>query len=526
VTSGRLLALPVTLLAGAALSAAHAPLAWPWAAWVVAPLLLTALRIAGGGRVDDPSAVPPSLRMAFVLGVTGGLLGYGVMISWIAPAAGMPGWAILVATQALWLGLWAVLVAPRLTSTWLPLHAALLWVGIEWLRTRWPLGGFAWGRLAYSQVGIDWFVPLGRVLGASGISLVVVLAGVAALQSALVLRLRREDPPRPVLAQLVLPVLLVTLVTVGPPATVGTLDVLAVQGNAIRHWERSVPDLPLAITTAHHDLTVAAVDLDGAPDLTVWPESSLDRDPSRSAGAPLWELAAAAVRVAGPLVAGVSLDGPDPASERIIGAVLLDADGERDRYVKRRPVPFGEYVPARRVLGRIPALDQIPRDAVPGPGPATLTLRSGVEVAVAYCFETLFPSVVRGNVLAGDEPAGLILALTNNASFRDTAAPEQHLAQSRMRAIETGRWVVHAAISGVSAVVDQDGRVVERTGTFELTTIRHEVPLAVGSTPYLVAGDVVGGLGVLVAAASAPAAAGSLMVRRRRRGSGPRRPAA
>jgi apolipoprotein N-acyltransferase len=512
--------------AGAALWAAHAPLAWAWSAWAVAPLLVVALRAAGGGHVADVTAPPPGPGGAFLLGTLAGIVAYGPMLSWIGVAAGGAAWVLLVLTQSVWLGAWATLVRRSLGSRWLPVHAALLWVGVEWARTRWPLGGFAWGRLAYAQVDVAWFVPLGRVLGASGVSFVVVLAGVAGLQSVLAVRVHRDAAPRSVLAQLLVPVLLVTLVTVGPPATAGTLDVLAVQGNGIRHWERTVPDLPLAITTAHHDLTVAAVAAGGRPDLTVWPESSLDRDPSRASGAPLWELAAATVAVAGPLVAGVAIDGPDPARDRIIGAVLLDADGERARYVKRRPVPFGEYVPARAILGGIPALDQIPRDAVPGGGPQAIALGPDLDVAIAFCFETLFPHVVRGNVLAGQQPAGLLLALTNNASFRDSAAPEQHLAQSRMRAIETGRWVVHAAISGVSAVVDPDGRVVARTGTFELTTLRTDVPLAVGLTPFLVVGDAVGLLGALSVVGAGVAAAGSLRSGRRSRGPGPRRPAA
>ena len=517
------LAAVLAALAGAALWASHAPVGLSVAAWLVAPLVLTALRVAAGSDPLDPAGEGPSVGRALAVGTLAGVVGYGTMLHWIAYEGGAVAWILLAGIQALWVGLWSVLVARRLAARTLPVEAAVLWVGIEWLRTRWPLDGFAWGRLAYSQVDVEWFVPLGRVLGASGVSLVVVMVGVAALQVVLGLRTDRTSPPRAATGQLVGAVLVVALVTVGPPATTGTLDVLAVQGNDIRHWVEPVADAPLTITRNHRDLTLAAVRAGGPPDLAVWPESSIDRDPSRAAGARLWELAAEAVEAAGTLVAGVSLDGPDPATQRTIGAVVLGPEGERDRYVKRQPVPFGEYVPARSLLDWIPALDRIPRDAVRGDRAMSVEVAPGVRAAVAYCFETLFPAVVRTNVTAGPAPADLVLTLTNDASFRESGQPEQHLAQSRMRAIESGRWVVHVAISGVTAFVDPDGGVHGRTEPFTLATVRRDVPLVRGLTPYLVVGDVVGGGG---AVAVAVAALGSLTALRRPREPRPRRPAA
>jgi apolipoprotein N-acyltransferase len=242
----------------------------------------------------------------------------------------------------------------------------------------------------------------------------------------------------------------------------------------------------------------------------VWPESAIDRDPSRPAWSDLGELATDAARAAGTLVAGVSLDGPDePMTQRIVGAWLVRSGGTDnvdDLYIKRRPVPFGEYVPGRRWLAWIPALDQVPRDAIAGPGPQTFEVAPGVGAAVIICFETLFSDLVRSNVMAGGRDAGLILAITNDASFQRSAEPDQHLAQSRMRAIETGRWVVHAALSGSSAFVDPSGGVHDATQLFEQAAIRREVPLAVGRTPFLMLGDLVGLLGAGVLGGSIMAA--------------------
>ena len=494
--------LVVAVLAGWSLSAAHPPRALSHLAFVVVPLLIIALRISGGGDAWDRHALPPRPFSALAVGVLAGLAGYGPMIWWLAAPAGIFGWALLVSIQALWLGLWAVLVTPWLRSHLLPVIAGGLWVGIDALRGQMPLSGFGWGTLAYAQVGSEWFTPLGRVLGANGITLVIVIVSVAALESLLGLwEGDRERPPRSPLVQVVGAALVTTLITVGAPATEGSIDVVAVQGNDIRHWIAQPPAAPRVITTNLRDLTLSAVASGGRPDLVVWPESAIDRDPSHPQWADLGELAQESAAAAGVLIAGVALDGPDPARERIIGALLLDGSGEVDRYVKRRPVPFGEYVPARRWLDWIPQLDQVPRDAVPGEGPRSFVLPDGVRVAVAICFETLYADLVRTNVLADDSAAGLVLAITNDASFQDSAEPAQHLAQSRMRAIETGRWVVHAALSGSSAFVDPAGRVYEATELFTATSIRRDVPLAVAPTPFLRAGDVAGHAGMALVVA-------------------------
>jgi apolipoprotein N-acyltransferase len=495
---GAALAPLLAVTSGLALLVSHPPIGWWWASFLAPGLLLAAL------DADRSAAGSERSVRAARLGALTGVTAYAPMLVWLILPAGYVGWSLLVAVQAAWLAVLAALIRPLLAHRLLPLAMALVWTGIDAWRAVWPMNGFEWGAIHYAHVDGSWLLPVARLVGGRGITFLVVLISSAAF--VVIRQMVAETRARGVagmeatfgslqgpIAMLVGALLVSVLATIEPPAETGeTLDVLVVQGNDIRHWEEPRPaDTPLAIATTLRDLTVEAVAADGPPDLTVWPESSIDRDPTTPRGEPLRQLADEAAQRAGALVSGASLDGPDPATQREIAALLLvDGFDERDRYVKRRLVPFGEFVPARELLGWFPPLEQIPRDAVPGPGPQSLQLPDGVTAAVIICFETLFADVVRTNVLAEEAPADLILSLTNDASFGDSAEPAQHLAQSRLRAVETGRWVVHAALSGSSAFIDPDGVTYDDTPLFTATTLRREVPLVHGLTPFLVIGDV------------------------------------
>jgi apolipoprotein N-acyltransferase len=478
--------------AGLALLVSHPPVGLWWSTLLGPALLVAALR-------RDP-------RRAGRLGAVTGLAWFGPMLTWLVLPAGYLAWSLLVLIQAAFVAVLAVVLRPWLRSRWLPLVAAVAWVGMDAWRSIFPLGGFEWGAIAYAHVDGSWMLPAARILGGRGLTLLTVLISVAAVEvirsSRAALHDRGDLPVERALTATNVPVaflvgglLLSVLITIEPPAEVGHLDVLAVQGNDIRHFERRVDDPSFRISTQMRDETLAAVGDGPAPDLTVWPEAAIDTDPFAERSArylPLLEEAASVTRY---LLTGVNLDGPDPSAEFYRTQLLVDQDAEIvDRYDKRAVVPFGEYVPQRRWLGWFPPLAQIPRDIVPSPEPDRIVL-DGIGVAVLICFETLFGDVARDNVLAGAEPAGLLVSATTDASFGISGEPAQHLAQSRLRAIETGRWVVHAALSGSSAFVAPDGSTLEPTELFVRDTIRRDVPVVEGLTPFLVVGDVLGTTG-------------------------------
>ncbi len=499
-TVSRLAAPLFAAASGLALLAAHPPVGWWWLTFLHPPLLIAAL----WADCSDETPRRPWVRAAWIGGVTG-IVAFGPMLSWLIVApAGVLGWSLLVLVQAAWFAVLGVVLRWVLDHRLLPLLAATIYTGVEAWRGIVPLNGFEWGGLAYAHVEGSWMLPLARILGGRGITFLVVLIGIAAAVAVrVVVHHLREHGARAMeggfssarlpIALLVTGLLASILITIEAPPEEGTLDVLAVQGHDIRQWEETVPDRPLHVTTNMRDETIAAIGDGPRPDLTIWPESSIDQDPTTDRGRRLAPLVEDAVDVAGELLAGATMDAENAADERYITALRFDgAFAEEERYVKRRLVPFGEYIPARPLLEWFPPLEQVPRDALPGREPQQLTTSEGVRLAVVICFETLFTDVSRQNVMAGDEPAQLLLSLTNDASFGDTAEPAQHLAQVRLRAVETGRWAVHAALSGASAFVDPDGNVYDATPLFEVASIRRDVPLVTAVTPYLVVGDVVG----------------------------------
>jgi apolipoprotein N-acyltransferase len=158
----------------------------------------------------------------------------------------------------------------------------------------------------------------------------------------------------------------------------------------------------------------------------------------------------------------------------------------QDRYDKVHLVPFGEYVPFRARLGWIDAIDQIPVDRAPGERAAVMALPGLPPAGTPICFENSFPALTRAFV---EDGAAFLVVPVNNASYGFSAASDQHLQMSRMRAVENGRWVVNAAISGVSAFIDPSGAVVSRTELFQTDILDGRIRSSDARTPYTRLGD-------------------------------------
>jgi apolipoprotein N-acyltransferase len=168
-------------------------------------------------------------------------------------------------------------------------------------------------------------------------------------------------------------------------------------------------------------------------------------------------------------------------------AFLVRPDGTTGgTYQKMHLVPFGEYVPLQEVLFfAAPLVEKVSAFSA-GRSAAVLPIE-GHRVSTAICYEVVYPDLVRRFVAGGSE---LLTTITNDAWFGETSAPHQHFAQAAMRAIENGRYLVRAANTGISGIVDPYGRVVARSGLFEPAVIVGDVRFLQATTIYTRIGDV------------------------------------
>jgi apolipoprotein N-acyltransferase len=226
----------------------------------------------------------------------------------------------------------------------------------------------------------------------------------------------------------------------------------------------------------------------GPVDLLVWPESAvtffLAREPTYQQLITTF-LASANT---GLIVGAPHYEDPDPARPQYYNSAfyVTSDEGLRGRYDKVHLLPFGEYFPLRTIglLRR-----QFERVRTFTPGSAAQLLETDVgKVAVVICFEAIFPELVRERMSAG---AGLLVNLSNDAWLGGAAGAEQHLAMARVRAVENRTWLVRATTTGVSAVVDPQGRVRARSELGREDVLRAEVVTKSALTPYQALGDVV-----------------------------------
>jgi apolipoprotein N-acyltransferase len=161
-------------------------------------------------------------------------------------------------------------------------------------------------------------------------------------------------------------------------------------------------------------------------------------------------------------------------------------------YRKVRLVPFGEYVPFRRLLFFAAPLVESIGDFAPGEAPVMLPI-DGHPVSTAICYEVVYPALIREGVSKG---SSLVTTITNDAWFGRSSAPYQHFEMAAMRAIEQGRYLARAANTGISGIVDPYGRVVMASGLFVEQVLVGDVRLITERTVYSRIGDVVAWAGV------------------------------
>ncbi|MFD5770239.1 apolipoprotein N-acyltransferase [Streptomyces sp. NPDC127049] len=478
---------------------------WWWAYVALVPWLLL-VRTA------------PGARRAALDGWCGGIGFLLAVHHWLLPSVHVFLLVMAVLLGLLWLP-WGVLVRALLGGVPTPARAAAAlcavpsgWLMIELARSWEGLGG-PWGLLGASQ----WEVPAAlRLASVGGVWLVSLL--VVAVNTALVVLIAVPGLRAVGVAGLAACALVVGTAAwgVGAPRPSGSVRVAMVQpgvhggtDGAERRFDRA------------EELTrgLAGQRLD----LVVWGESGVARDPAADPALTA-RLTALARTVDAPLLVNVDARRADrPGIYK--SALLFAPDGPTgDRYDKMRLVPFGEYVPARGLFGWATSVGKAAEeDRRRGTAPVVMQLPDGrlpdgerpLTVGPLVCFESAFPDMSRRLVRDG---ADVIAVQSATSTFQQSWAPAQHASLAALRAAETGRPVVHATLTGVSAAYGPDGRRVgPSVGTDASTAVVRELPLSESTTGYARWGDwPVYGAFVVIGAVCAAAGAGAF----RRTGAG------
>ncbi|MFC4907514.1 apolipoprotein N-acyltransferase [Actinomadura gamaensis] len=547
---------------------------WPRHAVTVAAGLLLWLAFP---PVDLPYLGPPAValltlawrgvpaRTAAWLGFVGGAVFFLPVLEGIHKV-GWDGWVLLSLVQALYfIPLAAGTAVVTRLPAW-PLWTAAGWVAEEALRGRQPFGGFPWARLAFSQTATP-FTPYASLGGAPLVTfLTALVGGLLAYAAATAWRLR---PARPALAEApggaeraddaepakgIEPaegterakgteraggggwrgpvagagaaVVLAALVVAGglaiPTPTGGRpVTVAVVQGNVPRLGLDFLGQRRAVLDNHVRETRKLAAEIRAGrvprPQLVIWPENASDLDPFTEPDA--YQAIDGAVRDIGvPVLVGALVDTPDGKKIENRGIVWDPKSGPGNYYVKRHPVPFGEYLPFRDILTKlITRFQRVPRDFVKGNRSGVMKL-GPITIGDVICFEVAYDKETRDSA-----PGDVMVVQTNNATYGETSLPPQQIAMSRLRAVEHGRTILVAATSGISAIVAPDGRMIARSKEF--------VPaLQVATVPARTSRTMADRLGALpewalTLAALGAVAAGLGSARRRRAEPLPQRPA-
>ncbi len=480
----------------------------PWGWWPLGPAGAAVLywRLAGQRR-----------RTRVWAGWLAGVGCYGPGLIW-ARAFNWYGAVVLIALEALFFAVAALLTPPRRGRAPAFIAANTL---AEAVRMTWPFGGLPLGGVFLGQADGP-LLSLARLGGpllltagvwAGGVGIATVVRGLATAWSGRRRSGRRAERRAErragtrsgtmvalrgaaILAGLGLAVALGSLAPDGGPA-VRSVTVAAVQGGGRRGLDKEQVD-PATVFAAQVRATRPLLAETPPPSLVLWPEDVIALAGPLRGSAQGAQMAEEARRLHTTLVAGVT----EPASPTTFRNEIV-AWGPDGRIVgtfeKVHRVPFGEYVPYRSFISHFANLSEVPTDAVPGHGSGLLRTPAG-PLGTLVSFEVFYAGRSRTSVRTGAE---LLIVPTNTSSYATAQVPTQEVAADAVQAVETGRDVVQAAPTGFSAVVDQRGRVLDRSVLGRPQLLTATVSFRRGFTPYDHLGDlpflVLAGVSLLVA---------------------------
>lgn len=441
------------LIAGLLMYAAFAPIALWWCAPIALALLIHLL-------------YQPALKRRLIAVASFATAFFAPLLSWTNTYVGNVPWIILTLLQIALLTPLGFLPLQK-SKPWLLLLFPSFWILIELVRTRFPFGGFGWGRAAFSQPDAP-YALIAQLGGVPLLSFVVALIGVA-------LYLLVVDRKLKALWLVILIALPTFLLGSAKGDERRDFNFVAVQGG--------VPQLGLefnaratAVFENHLRVTRAYLtQRNGTPDVVLWPENSVDVDPFQTSFV-REKIQTLVDEYSTPLVLGAVLE----AGEKFHNASMLwlPRTGPSSIYIKAHLTPFGEYIPLRTIAEFISPYAKSVAGFLPG-NEIVLHHVGRALFAPIICFELLDDQVGRE---MGKRSNALVIQ-TNSATFGRSPESEQQLQISRIRAIEHQRYAVSISTSGVSALIDPLGRVSQRSGIDQSAIIDSSIALISTITP-------------------------------------------
>ena len=430
-----------------------------------------------------------SSKKPFLSGFVFGCVAYGVILLGIQ-SIGLEAWIPLTFLMGLMYGVFSKLFSylnVKSGNNFFVLLAAL--AVFDLIRAYFPFGGFPWGFpstvLLTGPIDSPLFfeIPLTfRNFGPTGSSLLL-----QSLPLVIALGVFSKSKPKNYLNDYSTFLLIIFTIFISnyvvndyqqTQLETSELNITIVQGNSpcpgaknrCSNERQRIYDSHLAQTQS----------LEGNFDLVVWPESStgFNNDPGIHSRVQN-DISTEALRLDSYFLIG----GDRPVQKEYFEnyGIFINREGEVvDQYLKQHPVPFGEYIPFRKYLDWIPPLALVPRDMIRGDG-QKIFIVNDTKISTVISFEGSFQRYIRNSVLDGAE---LVVILTNQASYGESGMSDQFILMSRANAISNERPIVHAAITGKSAFIDHNGKVISQTELFETTTLNEKLEARQTETPY------------------------------------------
>ncbi|GAB6140032.1 apolipoprotein N-acyltransferase [Methylosoma difficile] len=411
-----------------------------------------------------------------------GLGMFGLGVSWVYVSIhdfGGASMAVAVLMSAVFCAFWAIFpalagycAAKCLSANRATVLVPLLWIMVEWVRGGFVLNGFPWLQAAYSQLDtpLVGYVPL---FGAYGVGLILALTAWVIAES-------WHRPMRgALLACAMIWLVGIPLKNMAWTRAAGApLQVSLLQGN-ISQDQKWLPENRINTLRLYQRMT----EQHWGSQLIIWPETAIPAYLSEVEEFFLKPLAQAAKDHQAAILVSLPEDGEK--DDELYNTVMMLGNGQ-GRYRKNHLLPFGEYMPLQPLSGWV--LSQLHLDLgvfTPGGDHQPLLSAAGYDIVTSICYEDVFADAA----IAGMPKAAFLVNVTNDAWFGNSIEPHQHLQIARMRALETGRYLLRATNTGATAVVAPTGKVIAQAPLFTETALTATVTPMAGMTPFAYAGD-------------------------------------